>query len=241
MRGVNLHEQTLATGAALDPAQLSGLMARVRQLGANVIRAHYPLNPELEEMADRDGILIWSEIPVWGVSDRYLNQPAWVARAHAMLAQNILENQNHPSILLWSVGNELPTPATSAEASYIAGAVGLAHRLDPTPTVALAATEWPLVGCQKAYAALDVIGLNDYFGWFHTSTNAGDRARPVPRQPPLLLPEQGDHRQRVRLRRQPHRARQRTRHLCLPVVGDRLPPARVRRPAMALGRDLLHP
>jgi beta-glucuronidase len=71
-------------------------MARVRQLGATVIRAHYPLNPELEELADRDGILIWSEIPVWGVSNRYLNQPAWVARAHAMLTQNILENQNHP-------------------------------------------------------------------------------------------------------------------------------------------------
>jgi Glycosyl hydrolases family 2, TIM barrel domain/Glycosyl hydrolases family 2, sugar binding domain len=170
LRGVNRHEQSLATGAALDPAQLAGLMARVQQLGATVIRAHYPLNPQLEEMADRDGVLIWSEIPVWGVSSEELNQPAWVARAHAMLAQNILENQNHPSILLWSVGNELPTPATPAEASYIAGAVALAHRLDPTRPVALAATEWPLVGCQKAYAPLDVIGLNDYFGWFHTST-----------------------------------------------------------------------
>ncbi len=169
LRGINLHEQNLLTGAALDPAQLSSIMTRVRQLGATVIRAHYPLNPELEEMADRDGILVWSEIPVWGVGSRWLQRPAWVARAHAMLADDILANQNHASVLLWSIGNELPIPATPAEASYIAGATALAHQLDPTRPVAIASTEWPLVGCQQAYAPVQVIGLNDYFGWFHTA------------------------------------------------------------------------
>jgi len=167
LRGVNLHEQSLTTGAALDSAQLSHLIVWVRRLGATVIRAHYPLNPQILEMADRDGILIWSEVPVWGVSSRYLNQSAWVTRAHAMLAQNILTNENHPSVLLWSIGNELPIPASASEASYIAGATALAHRLDPTRPVGIAATEWPLVGCQKAYSPLQVIGLNDYFGWFH--------------------------------------------------------------------------
>jgi beta-glucuronidase len=170
LRGVNIHEQSLATGAALDPAQVSQIMARVRELGATVIRAHYPLNPQLEEMADRDGILIWSEIPVWGVGSRWLNYQPWVARAHAMLRADILTNQNHPSVLLWSIGNELPTPASRSERSYIAGATALAHRLDPTRPVAIAATQWPRDGCQRAYAPLQVIGLNDYFGWFRTRT-----------------------------------------------------------------------
>ena len=100
LRGVEVHEQNIATGGALDPNQLARLIGWVRALGATVIRTEQP-NPELAEMADRDGILIWSEIPVnqW-VSNQYLDQPAWLARAHALLEENILTNQNHPSVLL---------------------------------------------------------------------------------------------------------------------------------------------
>ena len=96
LRGVDLHEQTLQTGAAMTPAQDAQLMSWVQQLGATVIRAHYPVGPEIEEMADRDGILIWSEIPVYQVQSQYLGQPAWLAQAHAMLEDNILDNENHP-------------------------------------------------------------------------------------------------------------------------------------------------
>ncbi len=177
LRGVNLHEQDLGVGAALNPADLSQLMAWVRALGATVIRAHYPLNPEIEEMADRDGILIWSEIPAWGVRSRRLAESAWVDHADAVLEQNILTNENHPSILLWSIGNELQTPATPAEASYIAGAVGLAHRLDHTRPVGMAISDWPGVPCQRAYAPLDVIGLNEYFGWFNEGGRTANRDR----------------------------------------------------------------
>jgi len=174
LRGVNLHEQSLLTGAALDPAQLAELVGWARELGADIIRAHYPLNPEIEEMADRDGILLWSEVPVYQVSSQYMSQAGWVTRAHALLAQNILTNQNHPSILLWSIGNELPTPATGPEASYIAGATALAHELDPTRPVGMAVSDWPGVACQPAYAPLQVIGFNDYFGWFDAGGGTTD-------------------------------------------------------------------
>lgn len=174
VRGVNLHEQSLLTGAALDPAQLAQLMGWVRELGADIIRAHYPLNPELEEMADRDGILLWSEVPVYQVQSQYLNQPGWVERAHALLEQNILTNENHPSILVWSIGNELATPATPSEASYIAGAVALAHQLDPTRPVGMAISDWPGVSCQAAYTPLQVLGFNDYFGWFDAGGGGTD-------------------------------------------------------------------
>ena len=174
LRGVNLHEQTLQTGAAMTPAQTAQMISWVQQLGATVIRAHYPVGPEMEEMADRDGILIWSEVPVYQVQAQYLDQPGWLAQAHAMLQENILANQNHPSILVWSIGNELPSPVPAAEASYIAGAVALAHRLDPTRPVGMAVSNWPGLGCQGAWNMLDVIGDNEYFGWFDAGGGGDD-------------------------------------------------------------------
>ena len=169
LRGAFIHEQNYLTGAALSPAQLAALMGYERQLGSSVIRSHYPLNPEILEMADRYGILVWDEIPVWQVGDQYLGSPGWQSFAHSMLRQNILENQNHPSVMLWSLGNELPTPVTPNEAGYVAGAAALSHRLDPTRPVGMAVSGWPGVPCQSAYAPLDVIGINEYFGW----TDAG--------------------------------------------------------------------
>ncbi|HWC86010.1 MAG TPA: glycoside hydrolase family 2 TIM barrel-domain containing protein [Solirubrobacteraceae bacterium] len=166
LRGVGLQEANVHTGGALSSAQIEQLVGWDRQLGADLIRLQYPANPLLEELADRDGILIWSEIPVYQVKPKYLASASTVSLAHTMLTENILDNENHPSILLWSVGNELATPADASETDYIAGAARLAHHLDPTRPVGMAVMGWPGVACQPAYAPLDVIGLNEYFGWY---------------------------------------------------------------------------
>jgi beta-glucuronidase len=98
-----------------------------------------------------------------------------IAHAHSILKQNILDNENHPSILLWSIGNELPTPAPGPEARYIAGAAAIAHGLDPTRPVGMAVSAWPGSPCEAgAYAPLDVVGYNDYFGWFSAGGGGDD-------------------------------------------------------------------
>jgi beta-glucuronidase len=166
LRGVGLHESDVIQGAALDPAHIARIIGWVRQLHATVIRAHYPLNPQLEELADRYGILLWNEIPVYQVQSVQLANPGYLRVAHQMLHDDIAANQNHPSILLWSLGNELPTPASSSEAAYIRGAAVLARSLDPTRPVGMAVSSYPGAGCQSAYAPLDIVGFNDYFGWY---------------------------------------------------------------------------
>jgi beta-glucuronidase len=173
-RGFSIHEQNITTGAALTTPQLQALVGAARQVGATIIRAHYPLNPQIEQLADQDGILLWSEVPVYQVQTDYLRQPAWLQVAHGILRDNILNNQNHPSVLLWSIGNELVSPPNDAERSYISGAAALAHQLDPTRPVGMAITDWPGVPCQSAYAPLDVIGFNDYFGWFDAGGGTTD-------------------------------------------------------------------
>jgi beta-glucuronidase len=174
LRGVFIHEQALDDGAALSVAQQVQLMTWAKELGATVIRCHYPVGPVMEELADKIGILIWSEVPVYQLSSKVLAEPSVVNHGLSILKQNILSNQNHPSILLWSVGNELPSPATPAEARYISAAAALAHKLDPTRPVGMAVSNWPGLGCQSAYAPLDVIGDNDYFGWFDAGGGGDD-------------------------------------------------------------------
>jgi beta-glucuronidase len=83
------------------------------------------------------------------------------------LAAAIRRDENHPSVIAWSIGNELPASPGRGQTAYIRAAVALAHRLDPTRPVALALSGYPTKNYIPAYAPLDVLGINDYFGWYH--------------------------------------------------------------------------
>jgi hypothetical protein len=110
---------------------------------------------------------------VWGVQSQYFTQPAWLAQAYGVLRANILNNENHPSILLWSIANEPPQPPAAA-ASYIQGAAALVHSLDPTRPAAMAIMGIPGEVCYPAYGPLQVIGVNEYFGLFDEGGGATD-------------------------------------------------------------------
>ena len=163
-RGVGLIEDSPQDGAAIGDDVRDRYMAAVKDLGATVIRSHYPLSPYTEELADRMGIMLWSEIPVYGVKTADL--AAIHDPAVAMLRSNILTNSSHPSVIVWSIANELSVKPGPAQSAYIRDAVAAAHALDPTRPVGLAVQGYPGVACQAAYGPLDVIGVNDYFGWY---------------------------------------------------------------------------
>ena len=166
LRGVGLHEDDPRTGFAIDSARRAQIAAQARELGATVIRSHYPLHPELHELADRMGLLVWSEIPVYAVKTQYLKREMVRKLAARELESNILANQNHPSIMLWSIGNELSARPGPVQGDYIGRAVRQAKALDPSRPVGLAVAGYPSAGCRPQYAALDVIGINEYFGWY---------------------------------------------------------------------------
>lgn len=165
-RGVGLQEDSPATGWALTPAFERELMGNVQSVGATLIRAHYPLNPYLEELADRRGVLLWSEIPVYQLQPDDIGRPSTRRAAVATLRTNILTNRNHASVLLWSIANELSSHVDALQAAYIHDAAKMAHELDPTRPVGLAVVGYLGLPCQRGYAPLDLIGFNDYFGWY---------------------------------------------------------------------------
>ncbi len=166
VRGVGLHEDDPVAGFAIGSARRAQIIAQAKELGATVIRSHYPLHPQMHELADRVGLLVWSEIPVYAIKTQYLKREAVRKLAARELEDNIIANQNHPSILLWSIGNELSARPGPVQQFYIERAVSQAKALDPSRPVALAVAGYPSAGCRPQYAALDVIGINDYFGWY---------------------------------------------------------------------------
>ena len=166
LRGVGVHEDSRQQGFAVDNAFRDRMVADAKALGATILRSHYPLHPYLHELADRLGLLIWSEIPVYANKTDVLKQRSVRVTAAKELRKNIETNQNHPSVLLWSIANELSARPGPVQGFYIRRARNLAKRLDPTRPVGIAVAGYPSVGCQGEYGPLDVIGVNEYFGWY---------------------------------------------------------------------------
>ncbi|GAC1321398.1 MAG: glycoside hydrolase family 2 TIM barrel-domain containing protein [Thermoleophilaceae bacterium] len=169
-RGVAMHEDSLRYGNAIGPADRDAALAWAQRLGATEIRAHYPLDQYTYEQADRLGLLVWSEVPVYRMKGEFFGLPAAQRAASQTLRENILANQNHPSVIVWSVGNELNQTAPALEGAYIARAARLAKALDPTRLVGISIGGVPGSGCGPAYAPLDMLGLNDYYGWYGGAT-----------------------------------------------------------------------
>jgi beta-glucuronidase len=161
---------------AVTHADREWLVNEAQALGANLMRTHYPPGADLVELADRKGMLLWSEVPVYGIKPTYLKRESVRRRALREVEANITANGNHPSIVIWSIANELSSTVGPTQADYIRRAARLAHTLDPTRPVAIAIQGYPSKLCQPPYRVLDIVGVNDYFGWY-TGPN-GDLADP---------------------------------------------------------------
>jgi len=169
LRGISLHEEALGRGGrATSRAQAEALLGLAKELGCNFVRlAHYPHGDEMTRAADRLGLLVWSEIPVyWTIA---WSNVATLAAARAQLAEEIARDGNRASVVLWSVGNE--TPVSDARNAFLRTLVGDVRAADGTRLVT-AALEHHAVDARTHVlddplgASLDVIGLNEYVGWY---------------------------------------------------------------------------
>jgi beta-glucuronidase len=120
----------------------------------------------MHELADRLGLLVWSEIPMYAVKTNYLKSETVRKVGANELRDNVLANGNHPSIVTWSVGNELSSRPGPVQGDYLRRAANQARALDPTRPISYAVAGYPGAGCQTEYAPLDIIGINEYFGWY---------------------------------------------------------------------------
>lgn len=194
LRGICIHaEAPYRTGRAYNDADANTLLRWVQELGANFVRlAHYPHDQRMTRLADRLGILVWSEIPVyWAVQ---FDNPAVLAKAEQQLHEMIRRDRNKASVVLWSVANE--TPVTPARVQFLETLAAKTREEDPTRLVA-AALLVRTDGMTKIIddplgEALDVIGFNEYIGWYERKPEDADKTVwKIAYDKPLIVSEFG--------------------------------------------------
>ena len=162
LHGVNQHQDLGALGAAFNERAAQRQLEALRELGGNAVRmSHNPPAPELLELCDQLGMLVLDEIfDCWERKktplDFHLIFPDW---HEPDLRAFLRRDRNHPSVFLWSVGNEVGEQYTGEAGAMVASQLcDLVHEEDPTrPTTA--ALNWAKPDMPLP-AALDVIGLN---------------------------------------------------------------------------------
>lgn len=162
--GVCLHHDLGALGAAVNVRAMERQLEIMKEMGVNAIRtAHNPPAPEFLDLCDKMGLLVMDEaFDMWAKkktkNDYHLNFPEWHKRD---LEDMIKRDRNHPSIILWSIGNEIREQFDSTGIAITKELVGIVKNLDTSRPVISALTE---TDAKKNFIyqanALDVYGLN---------------------------------------------------------------------------------
>ena len=174
------HDDVAGRGSALLPEDYQRDMDLILESGATAMRlAHYPHGETIYDLADRYGIILWTELPFCGPGGMayagYLK--SMEENARQTVWELVMQKYNHPSICFWGIFNEVLTDSGKQFYDYgdpiplIKQLNQTFHRLDNTRPTAFAT-------CvdQKNYeGCADLIGWNKYFGWYSDATTGASR------------------------------------------------------------------
>jgi beta-glucuronidase len=194
LRGISIHgEAPIRGGRANTEQDADTLLGWAKELGCNYVRlAHYPHDQRMTRAADRLGLLVWSEVPVYWAED--FGNPVVLAKAEQQIYEEIRRDRNKPSVVLWSLANE--TPLTPERTAFLKALATYVRTLDSTRLVT-AALLVRSEGHDKYVddplgEALDVIGMNEYIGWYEqTPKDADSTTWHIAYQKPLIVSEFG--------------------------------------------------
>jgi beta-galactosidase/beta-glucuronidase len=167
LRGASIQEDAPGRGPALTDADVEQIVADLKAIGANVTRAHYLLDERLLDRLDEEGILVWSQAPVYH-RDVQLRTREGRSFELGSVRRTVLEARNHASVITHSVANELsPRPdALRTTGIFLNTARELTEDLDHTLPASVDILAWPGFPKQETYDRFDLLGLNSYFGWY---------------------------------------------------------------------------
>ena len=169
LHGATLQEDVPGHGDALTPADQDGLVANLKSIGANAVRAQHPLDPALLERLDAAGLLVWQGVgPVEGAGMWYSNTPRLQAEAEQQVRTTATDAALHPSIFAWNLVDEVAgNGRNSWEVGYVRGSARWLHANDPGRMVAV--DIWgrhPPARAGALYSEVDAVAETDYTGWY---------------------------------------------------------------------------
>ena len=168
LHGVNRHQERLGKGWATTPRDVDEDYTFIDEMGANAVRlAHYQHSDYEYGLCDRMGIVVWAELAL--VND-LRDTPEFAENVKQQLRELIKQNYNHPSILFWSLYNELRLAQKRNLDDYmlVIKLNALAHALDPsrlTTAATLLDVSHPLNWVS------DIVAFNKYLGWYAASVD----------------------------------------------------------------------
>jgi len=172
LRGISIHEEApLRPGRAWSDDDARTLLSWAKELGCNFVRlAHYPHNESMLRMADQMGVLVWGEVPVyWTIQ---WENPQTLHNAENQLNEMIARDHNRAALIIYSVANE--TPISDARNRFLRQLIQNAHSADSTRLVSAALQAREVVEETRITihlddpiaSDLDVLGNNEYIGWY---------------------------------------------------------------------------
>lgn len=163
LRGTHRHEDHAGTGAAMTDEMIRREMIQMKEMGVNFIRlGHYQQSDLVLQLCDELGILVWEEIP-WCRGG--LGGKVYQEQARRMLTNMIGQHYNHPSVILWGLGNEIDWPGDfktfdkKAIRGFMKELDGLAHQLDSGRMTSIRR-------CDFCKDVVDVYSPSIWAGWY---------------------------------------------------------------------------
>jgi beta-glucuronidase len=194
LKGVNLHAEAPIRGGRADNDQdVATMFSYLNDLNANFVRlCHYPHDERMTRTADREGIMVWSEIPNWQRIS--FDKPEVYAKDVVMLKEMIRRDRNKASVIMWSISNE--TSNNPVRTKFLTDLANEARQLDPTRLITSALNTARRAGNEgildDPFAdALDVVGLNEYIGWYGGQPEDADTIHWTLPQKPVIMSEFG--------------------------------------------------
>ncbi len=167
LRGISIHEENAKGGRANTESDALRLLTWAKELGCNYVRlAHYPHNENMVRLADKIGLMVWEEIPVYWTVD-FTNLGTY-KNAENQLVEMIGRDKNRCATIIWSMANE--TPISEARNTFINNLNTKARTLDNTRLISAAL----LTKSDKLNSyvddviaeKLDIVAFNEYLGWY---------------------------------------------------------------------------
>ncbi|HTL73901.1 MAG TPA: glycoside hydrolase family 2 TIM barrel-domain containing protein [bacterium] len=172
LRGICIHEEFPLNGGGRvkNAGQDEQLLKWAKELNCNFVRlAHYPHNESMTRLADKLGILVWSEVPVYWTID-WTNAETY-RNAEQQLTDEIRRDANRASIIIWSLANE--TPVSEARTKFLTKLAAKARELDSTRLLSAAMEKHGKAGATNVNMVqdpladvVDIVAFNEYVGWY---------------------------------------------------------------------------